>query len=101
MLGGCRTLFAVQALGVDGYEKQRERTVQQFAGMTDKFREKMKEFSTTGSKNMIFTEDLKNMVHMIEDNPEDMALVLQMMKRYNRLYIYQKFQFKLLVQHII
>ncbi|XP_021943811.1 pentatricopeptide repeat-containing protein 2, mitochondrial [Folsomia candida] len=84
LLGGCRTLFAVQALGVDGYEKQRERTVQQFAGMTDKFREKMKEFSTTGSKNMIFTEDLKNMVHMIEDNPEDMALVLQMMKRFNQ-----------------
>ncbi len=81
LLGGCRTLFSPQSLGLDGYEKQRGRTVQQFSGMTDKFREKMKEFSVTGSKNMIFTEDLKNMVHMIEDNPEDIALVFQMMKR--------------------
>jgi len=80
-LGGVRSLYAAQSLGVDGYEKQRERTTNQFAGMTDKFREKMKDFSTNESKNMIFTEDLKNMVHLIGDSPEDLKLVRQMMKR--------------------
>jgi len=84
-LGGCRSLFAAQSLGVDGYEKQRERTTNQFAGMADKFREKMKEFTTSGdSKNMIFTEDLKNMVHLIGDSPEDLKLVRQMMKMFNQ-----------------
>lgn len=81
-VGGIRTLYAVEALGVDGYITQRERTRNQFTGMTDKFRSKMQEFSTSDSKNMVFTEDLKNMVHLVESNPDDLQLVLQMMKKY-------------------
>lgn len=79
--GSYRTLFAAQTIGLDGYERQRDRTINQFAGMSDKFREKMKEFSDDNSKNMIFTEDLKNMVHLIEDKPEDIELVRKMIKR--------------------
>lgn len=39
----------------------------------------MTEFASD-SKNMIFTEDLKNMIHMAE--PADIDLVLKMIKKY-------------------
>jgi len=78
-----RTLFTKSALGTDGYEKQRARTQAQFTGMVDKFRDKMKEFTESETKQMIFTEDLKNMVHLIENKPEDLALIVQMIKRFN------------------
>jgi len=84
LVGSCRTLYSAETLGVDGYEKQRERIKLQFSGMTDKFRTKMQEFSEKDSKNMIFTEDLKNMVHLTESSPEDLQLVLQMMKKFNQ-----------------
>ncbi len=75
-------MYAVEALGVDGYVSQRERIKTQFTGMSDKFRGKMQEYSTSDSKNMVFTEDLKNMVHLVESSPDDLQLVLQMMKKY-------------------
>jgi len=90
-LGGCRTLYAPSAIGLDGFEKQRERTAIQFSGMTDKFRDKMKEFSGGDGKNMIFTEDLKNMVYLAENKPEDLELVVKMMKRYSRYSSYSFF----------
>lgn len=79
--GNIRTLYTAEALGVDGYEKQRERSKAQFAGMGEKFRTKMDEFSTSDTKNMIFTEDLKNMVHLVENNPQDLELVRRMMTK--------------------
>lgn len=42
----------------------------------------MLEYSASDSKNMIFTEDLKNMVHLVESTPEDLTLVMQMMKKW-------------------
>jgi pentatricopeptide repeat domain-containing protein 2 len=81
-VGGSRNLFTLEAVGVEAYEKQRTRTQVQFTGMVDKFRDKMREFTLSESKNMIFTEDLKNMVHLIENRPDDLTLIHQMMKRY-------------------
>jgi len=80
---GSRTLYTAEAIGVDAYEKQRVRTQTQFTGMVDKFREKMSEFTYSDTKNMIFTEDLKHMVHLIGDTPEDLKLIHAMMKRFN------------------
>lgn len=51
--------------------------------MSDKFREKMTSYVNEGSQNMIFTEDLKNMVHLVNDKPEDIELLLQMMVKFN------------------
>lgn len=48
--------------------------------MSNKFIEKMKEFTADGSKNMVFTEDLKNMVHLA-DSDEQIELVVKMMKQ--------------------
>jgi pentatricopeptide repeat domain-containing protein 2 len=52
--------------------------------MEEKFKEKMKEFAFADSKNMIFTEDLKNIVHLAEQKPADFTLVHQMLKKFNQ-----------------
>lgn len=77
-----RHLYANSALGIDGYLQQCERTKIQLANISDKFRSKMTEYTSDDSKNMIFTEDLKNMVHLAESE-EDVQLVIKMMKRYS------------------
>lgn len=43
----------------------------------------MQEFVQDSSTNMIFTEDLKNMVHLIENSPENTELVVKMLKKFN------------------
>ncbi|XP_075981569.1 pentatricopeptide repeat-containing protein 2, mitochondrial-like [Anticarsia gemmatalis] len=75
-----RYLFAPSALGIDGYLQTRKRSKEQFASFTEKFRTKMNDF-VADSKNMIFTEDLKNMVHLAE--PTDLELITKMIKKFN------------------
>ncbi|XP_049813223.1 pentatricopeptide repeat-containing protein 2, mitochondrial-like isoform X1 [Schistocerca nitens] len=76
-----RTLYSAAALGLDNYSKTRERVQNQFTNMADRFRSKMEEISHPESKNLVFTEDLKNMVHLAGEN--DVELVLKMLKRFN------------------
>lgn len=40
----------------------------------------MKEFTQEGASSMIFTEDLKNMIHIAESE-EDLDLVVKMLKK--------------------
>ncbi|GFG39338.1 hypothetical protein Cfor_08291 [Coptotermes formosanus] len=81
---GIRFLFAPAALGLDGYSRMRDRTKTQFVNLADKFRTKMLEFSDPNSSNMIFTEDLKNMVHLADATSDDLNLVHKMMTRFNQ-----------------
>ncbi|CAH2235018.1 pentatricopeptide repeat-containing protein 2, mitochondrial-like [Pararge aegeria] len=73
-------LYSPSALGIDGYLNTRKRIKEQFANYSDKFRTKMNDF-VSDSKNMIFTEDLKNIVHIAE--PIDLNLVVKMIKKFN------------------
>ncbi|XP_046969904.1 pentatricopeptide repeat-containing protein 2, mitochondrial-like [Vanessa cardui] len=73
-------LYALSSLGIDGYLQTRKKIREQFSNFSDKFRIKMQEF-VLDSKNMIFTEDLKNMVHIAE--PTDLDLVVNMVKKFN------------------
>ncbi|CAB3231623.1 unnamed protein product [Arctia plantaginis] len=73
-------LYSPASLGIDGYLLTRKRSKEQFANFAEKFRIKMNDFASD-SKNMIFTEDLKNMVHLAE--PTDLELVLIMIKKFN------------------
>ncbi|XP_067004607.1 pentatricopeptide repeat-containing protein 2, mitochondrial [Anabrus simplex] len=79
-----RTLYAQSALGIDNYVKSRESIHTQFANMMEKFKSKMQEYSEPESKNMIFTEDLKHMIHLADATPEDLNLIMKMMKRFNQ-----------------
>lgn len=49
----------------------------------DKFKEKMAEYVADDAKNMVFTEDLKNMVHLA-DSDKDIELAVDMLKKYNK-----------------
>lgn len=78
-------MYAKNVLGMDSYLMYKEKVKNQFAQIEDKFVEKMKEFSTEGSKNMVFTEDLKNMIHLAESD-EDIDLVVKMIKKWVNQY---------------
>lgn len=74
-------MYSPAALGIDNYINTRERTLQQFASTEEKFKAKMAEFSEEGSKHMIFTEDLKAMVHLVEDKDDDLNILKAMLKK--------------------
>ncbi|CAD7077112.1 unnamed protein product [Hermetia illucens] len=78
-----RNLYAPATLGLNGYSDMRERTNGQFINTVDKFKEKMKTFVDDKPTNMIFTEDLRNMIHLAEKNKEDIELVVKMIKKFN------------------
>uniref|UniRef100_A0A336N2D2 CSON011114 protein n=1 Tax=Culicoides sonorensis TaxID=179676 RepID=A0A336N2D2_CULSO len=75
-----RTLYTVQSLGLDGYESNRTRTKSMFSSTVDRFKEKMNNYSSEDSKNLVFSEDLKNIVHLAEK--EDIPLVIKMLKKF-------------------
>lgn len=75
-----RTLYSPAALGVDGFVAHKQNIKNQFANISEKFVTKMKEFTSDDTKGMVFTEDLKNMIHLAETD-EDIELVVKMMKR--------------------
>lgn len=61
-----KKLYSQAALGIDNYVRNRERLQGQFTNMLDTFKSKMSDFVVPSSMNMIFTEDLKNMIHVAE-----------------------------------
>lgn len=75
-----RCLYSKTALGIEAFIEQKERVQNQFGEVSGKFVQKMKEFTSEGSKAMVFTEDLKNMIHLA-DSEEDINLVIKMMKQ--------------------
>lgn len=76
-------MYSPATLGVDSYIASCERVKLQFGNSNEKFIGKMEEFVQDSSKNMVFTEDLKNMVHLIDKSPENTELVVKMLKKFN------------------
>ncbi|OQV19730.1 putative Pentatricopeptide repeat-containing protein 2, mitochondrial [Hypsibius exemplaris] len=77
----CRLLYTKDALGLSGYENARERTATQLGSMKDRFKVRMEQYLSADSKSLIFTEDLKNMLHLA-DNDADLDMVTRMMKKF-------------------
>jgi len=75
-----KSLYTASSLGLDGYIASREKTKGYFITNADSFKQKMEEFTKEDSKQMVFSEDLKNMVHLAEKN--DSELVVKMMKKF-------------------
>lgn len=75
-----KTLYSASALGIENFLESRKRTNERFANYVDKFRSKMESF-VQDENNMIFTDDLKNMVHIAE--PSDADLVMKMIQKFN------------------
>ncbi|KAG5897775.1 hypothetical protein JTB14_019993 [Gonioctena quinquepunctata] len=84
MTGGIptsRNLYSKATLGLDGFLSQCQTTRSQMENIADKFKEKMTEYSGD-TNHMVFTEDLKNMVHLGDE--KDLDLVVKMIKKFNQ-----------------
>lgn len=78
---GSRHLYTPAALGLDQYIRLREDTSIRFTNIQDGFKGRMRDLLATQDKAMIFTEDFKNVLHLAQDNEEDMAMVREMARR--------------------
>lgn len=75
-------MYERAALGLDKYEYFREKVHNQFSDPDKQlFRERMNSFADPESNSLIFTEDLKQIVHMVGDNEADLTLVQKMLKK--------------------
>lgn len=68
-------------MGLNGYENARLNIRNQFLNVETAFRTKMQEVCSTDS--MIFTEDLKSMLHLAQKKPEDIELIIKMLTKFN------------------
>lgn len=75
-------MYTPSSLGLDGYLLGRDKVKSQFITTVDRFRQKMNEFTAEGSNQMIFTEDLKNMIHLAEQNGSDTELIVRMLRKF-------------------
>ncbi|XP_066582450.1 pentatricopeptide repeat-containing protein 2, mitochondrial-like [Prorops nasuta] len=82
IINGTRSIFSENALGLTSYETTRYHINNQFQNVADTFREKMKEVCQADDS-MIFTEDLKAMLHLAKKDPQDLDLVYNMLKKFN------------------
>lgn len=78
-----RTLYSLSSMGVDSFIKTKETVKSQFHGMSDRFKTKMNDFVNPNSINMVFTEDLKNMIYLSDNTTDDMDLIEKMVLKYN------------------
>ncbi|XP_031836580.1 pentatricopeptide repeat-containing protein 2, mitochondrial [Nomia melanderi] len=76
-----RFLYTDRAIGITAYEQARKMFLTQFSSVSEIFRAKMLEVCKTPSST-IFTEDMKAMVHLINNNEEDIQLVEAMLQKY-------------------
>ncbi|VVC32605.1 Tetratricopeptide-like helical domain [Cinara cedri] len=80
-----RHLYEPAAIGLDKYEFFRNKLTNQFSEADSQtFRERMDTFADPDSTSLIFTEDLKQIIHMIGNTEADLTLVEKMMKKYNK-----------------
>lgn len=77
----CRFLYTDKSLGLQGYENARLNFRNQFLNVETTFRNKMEEVCNSNS--LIFTEDLKSMLHLVQKKPEDIELLIKMLTKYN------------------
>ncbi len=80
-------MYTPESLGLDGFAMSKNKTEVHFHGaqMKEKFRSRMQEFLTSDSSSLIFTDDLKTMINLAENTPEDLKLLGQMIEKYLKL----------------
>jgi len=83
-LTAARFLYNDQFLAIDKYVEARERTISRIGNMRGNFYNRMRAQINSSAPNMVFTEDLKTIIHSCEDKPEEIDLLVQMMKRFHK-----------------
>ncbi|KAG8040406.1 hypothetical protein G9C98_001220 [Cotesia typhae] len=77
---GSRALYDEASLGLDNYKSTRKIVMEKYKIGLDSFKIKMQE-SIVDEKSMIFTEDLKSTLHLVEK--DDIQLLVSMLEKYN------------------
>ena len=78
-----RPLYSASSLAIDSYAEARKHVTNQFESVAQSFRAKMTEFTSEDNKSIIFTEDLKAMLHIVDNNKEDIELIMKMLKKFH------------------
>jgi len=79
-----RFLYSDQFLGIDKFIEARQRTATRLGNMRGSFIERMQNQVNSPMPTMIFTEDLKTVIHSCEDNEQEIQLCIQMMKKFHK-----------------
>ncbi|XP_014213902.1 pentatricopeptide repeat-containing protein 2, mitochondrial [Copidosoma floridanum] len=82
MFNASRPLYSANSMGINGYLNAREYVKSQFHNIDHMFYNKMKDFVDKKEDSMIFTEDLKTMLHICEKKMEDLELLYKMLIKY-------------------
>jgi len=83
-LNQSRSLYSLNSLGIDGYIEKQEKVKQYFTNDgADKFREKMNSL-LENNQSMVFTEDLKHMLHLANNNDVDLVLLEKMLRLFTK-----------------
>lgn len=82
LLNSCRFLYSDNSLGLQGYENARLNFRNQFLNVENTFRNKMEEVCNA-DLGVVFTEDLKSMLHLAQKKPEDIELLIKMLTKFN------------------
>ncbi|XP_033366407.1 pentatricopeptide repeat-containing protein 2, mitochondrial-like [Bombus vosnesenskii] len=78
---GVRCMYTERDLGVSSYENTRYVFRNQFMTIENTFREKMQEICQD-QNGVVYTEDLKAMIHLAQANESDMQLLNNMLEKY-------------------
>ncbi|XP_034950355.1 pentatricopeptide repeat-containing protein 2, mitochondrial-like isoform X1 [Chelonus insularis] len=79
---GTKTLYTASGLGIDEYKITRERVLVKYGSGADGFRKKMSDI-VNNENSMVFSEDLKNFGYMINNTPEELAVLSNLILKYN------------------
>lgn len=79
-----RTLYSFSSMGIDAYLQKCEQTKSYFGERQNQFKGRMRACvdATPSRDTMIFTQDIKNMMHLCERHPKDIDLLLKMLRRF-------------------
>lgn len=70
-------------MGMNGYLNARDYVKSQFLNVDHLFFNKMRDLIQNKQDSMVFTEDLKTILHIVEKKPEDLELLYAMLKKYH------------------
>lgn len=71
-------------MGIDGYLTKRKQIESQFGDKDKQFKGRMRTFvdAPAARDNMIFTHDIKNLLHLCDSNRNDIDLLIKVLQRY-------------------
>lgn len=80
----CQTcsIFCNKTLGIDEYINKRKVTALQYKGIENKFLEKLSVLADLNTNDLIFTEDLKHVIHLAEE--KDIELVKNLITKFSK-----------------